>query len=466
MMSLERNLMRGVFTAYMGKMGISAFTDLAAATLYHGLSPRQLGSMAEALNLFREVPLRRHLEGLYVATSDMMHSIRSMELGDITDASGSPNPFGNSTSGKLMYKGDAVMDWMARKTASLSLLNRWNTNVKRWMAHLVMNEVIHGAKKMAKAAEYVKQGMPEAEAVHRAGLAMEDATRPNRLGFNGERSKRLVDILEKHGVDWEGNQPWKSTQAPEKPSPIARFVEFAKKALADKSNQAKEPIRVVSQAEASAIKDATGLNVEGYSHVLDSDEIRHTFKKHGNQTSEAKRGQVAVTPDDFGLVQHIIDNPDKIALSPEKTSNGLKAIVYEKKLGDTTYVVEEVRTGSKTLAVKTMYKRPGSTNDVSAPGHNVLNGAGPASTVASGFQNFKGFVSPELGKWWNLDRDLYETFTNAVNGEVMNLIPEPKLMSRPLMNNHWLGRLVNQFQSFAYSWGIRSSRQPNRPARL
>lgn len=65
----------------------------------------------------------------------------------------------------------------------------------------------------------------------------------------------------------------------------------------------------------------------------------------------------------------------------------------------------------------------------------------------------KGYVSPEFYAWKDLDRELFNTFTGAINRHVQDLIVEPKMMSRPLFNNTWIGRVFNQFQAFAFAWG-------------
>lgn len=69
------------------------------------------------------------------------------------------------------------------------------------------------------------------------------------------------------------------------------------------------------------------------------------------------------------------------------------------------------------------------------------------------FERYDGYVSPEFYAWWKKDRDLFDTLTGAVNSYVQDMIVEPKLLSRPLMNNTWIGRVFNQFQAFAFAWG-------------
>jgi len=278
----ERNSLRLPYMAYLGKMTVSALTDLASAVFYRHLSPRKLGAMVDAVNGFAKLPNRRHLEGLYVANSDLLHSLRAMELGDVGGMVDS-RAFGAGRTGRALQVTDSAMEWAAKKFGDATLINRWNTGMKRWTASLVMGEIIEGAGKMARVGDLMKGGASEAAAVAKVfGNSVEDAQRLARLGFNAERSARLVAMLERHGVYRDGV------------------------AVAD---------------------------------------------RHG------------------GKIQ---------------------------------------------------------------AGH---------------------FVAPELHAWHADDPDLFEAFTGAVNAETMNLIIEPKVMSKPLASSMWIGRMFNQFQSFSFSWG-------------
>lgn len=80
------------------------------------------------------------------------------------------------------------------------------------------------------------------------------------------------------------------------------------------------------------------------------------LKKHGKARAEAARGQIAVTPDDFKLIPQIVSAPDGID-RVGVSGIGRALIRHTKRIGDAYYVVEEVRTGRKTLALETMYKR-------------------------------------------------------------------------------------------------------------
>ena len=99
-----------------------------------------------------------------------------------------------------------------------------------------------------------------------------------------------------------------------------------------------------------------GLDIAGYKHLIDTDAIRHIHQRHGNEKTESKKGLVAVKGADYLAIVEVTSNPDK-RIYGGKTLDGKDSIVSVKRMADnSTVVVEEVRTGRKKLAVKTMYK--------------------------------------------------------------------------------------------------------------
>ena len=178
--------------------------------------------------------------------------------------------------GSAMSVADTSLGIAQKGLVTATGINRWSQAMRRTVAGQLLQDIIAGAKKMHAASNLVGQGFTQDKAFAKVGLAIEDARRLNRLGFNAERSKRLLEQIDAHGVDAFGNK---------------------------------------------------------------------------------------------------VD----------------------------------------------------STHD--------------------------GYISPEMSKWWKQDRDLYDTLNAAVNSETLNLIVEPKILSRPLMNNTLLGKLFNQFQGFAMAWG-------------
>lgn len=113
----------------------------------------------------------------------------------------------------------------------------------------------------------------------------------------------------------------------------------------------------IDSAEAIRLKLDTGLDLNGYRHVIDSSAVRHIFNKHSNPLTEVKRGQIAVTESDFSRIPEILTSPDRIIYAGTNRI-GRDVIIYEKRFNGVTYYVEEVRTGRKVTALQTMDKRP------------------------------------------------------------------------------------------------------------
>lgn len=104
----------------------------------------------------------------------------------------------------------------------------------------------------------------------------------------------------------------------------------------------------VREATAKTVKSATGLDINGYTHEVDNYGLRHALKEHSNDPTPLR-------PEDFAKIPEIIEAPDHVEMS-NKTKGGLKAVIYRKRFNGHTYYVEEIRTGRKTLTLKTMYK--------------------------------------------------------------------------------------------------------------
>ena len=71
-------------------------------------------------------------------------------------------------------------------------------------------------------------------------------------------------------------------------------------ALIDKTNR-NRIVRFdkISETTFIAISNSVMIDMSGFTRVIDIYGIKHTFKKHGNVITEAKRGQIAITKEDF-----------------------------------------------------------------------------------------------------------------------------------------------------------------------
>jgi putative DNA methylase len=134
---------------------------------------------------------------------------------------------------------------------------------------------------------------------------------------------------------------------------IKALVEFAKNSK--NSTNSKLQINVVDEDEAKFLELKTGFKLLGYTRIIDKFSINHTLKNHGNSKTEALRGQIAITDEDFELIPKIVLSKNIIHTSKNNMGNDL--ILYEAIIENTFYYVEEVRKGKKELCMTTMYKR-------------------------------------------------------------------------------------------------------------
>ncbi|MDH5857800.1 PLxRFG domain-containing protein [Lampropedia aestuarii] len=121
---------------------------------------------------------------------------------------------------------------------------------------------------------------------------------------------------------------------------------------------------VLGQASPWLVKKAAakGMNVEGYSHVLDGSAVRHMIKNHFDAKAERSRGQIALTDSDLLALPALVASPDMVVLG-SKNRLGKEQIAYIKQMPDgSTLYLEEVRTGKKELAAVSARKYPATMN--------------------------------------------------------------------------------------------------------
>lgn len=110
---------------------------------------------------------------------------------------------------------------------------------------------------------------------------------------------------------------------------------------------------------AALILEKTGLNVVGFTRILDNYGVRHTLKQHGDPVKEAKRGQIAVTLEDFGKIGLVTTEPDDI-FSDGTNKIGRQVVVFVKLIDGIGYRhVEELRGKHKLVATDSMRKKNG-----------------------------------------------------------------------------------------------------------
>ena len=134
---------------------------------------------------------------------------------------------------------------------------------------------------------------------------------------------------------------------------ITRFIQNA----FNKQNQFQYlKISDVSPELAETLR-AAGINVDGYAHALRDNDIRHVESSHGSQSNDKYK----VTADMLGDVQNVIDNYDVLYRGFD-TRFGNPTVVYEKRMGNRTFYVEEVMAdgvlGTKQMVVTGENSKP------------------------------------------------------------------------------------------------------------
>lgn len=106
------------------------------------------------------------------------------------------------------------------------------------------------------------------------------------------------------------------------------------------------------------IESFIGIKMHGVERILDSSAVLHTLRKHGDAVKEARRGQIAVTTDDFNRVPYILKEPDIIEYKG-KNKRRQDVFLYYKKMEMLYIVCECVRVASSgnKMVFTTLYKR-------------------------------------------------------------------------------------------------------------
>ena len=110
---------------------------------------------------------------------------------------------------------------------------------------------------------------------------------------------------------------------------------------------------------ADRIKEKTGFDLAGFTRQIDNYGVRHTLGNHGDAKKEAKRGQLAVTVDDFSLLTTIMDFFDDV-WHDGKNRVGRDVLVFAKQVDGVGYRhVVEVREGKKLVVTDSLRKKRG-----------------------------------------------------------------------------------------------------------
>lgn len=138
-------------------------------------------------------------------------------------------------------------------------------------------------------------------------------------------------------------------------------VQFVRNALANKASVERAYMGKVPESTARRVMQETGINIDGMGVMMNGVDVRHIIKSHGDPTLETARGQVMVTAEAIARIPEIIAQPDAVYLSETNDAKGRKAIVFEKRYGDTYITVQGVSNGKNLLQTDTLYIQKGKT---------------------------------------------------------------------------------------------------------
>jgi hypothetical protein len=192
----------------------------------------------------------------------------------------------------------------------------------------------------------------------------------NKLNFTGSSSDEQSPVIEPSDEILFAKPTRLGRQ-------IKSFVQKAQNAKGDPPNDILE-LGEVTPETAAKIKDATGLDATGFTHILDIPNVRHTFRQHGSPATEEPRGHVAITEDDFTLIPEVVRNPDTVERGDLTRRKRLETIVYSKRFNGNVIYVETVRQGKKNLAIQSLRKTKA--KSAAPPVTNVQNVAPKNST--------------------------------------------------------------------------------------
>lgn len=107
---------------------------------------------------------------------------------------------------------------------------------------------------------------------------------------------------------------------------------------------------------ANIINENIGKDISGYMRTIDMYAVKHAINRHSNEKIEKSRAQLPLTDNDIENAPDIINSPDTIILGLKNERKQDLIFSLKKIENDKVLILEEVRTGRRTLAVSSMRK--------------------------------------------------------------------------------------------------------------
>jgi len=118
-----------------------------------------------------------------------------------------------------------------------------------------------------------------------------------------------------------------------------------------------------------------GLDIDGFDHEITNEFVSHVMRRHSNERTEKRSGQVAVKEGDFDKIPAILKNPDYTIVGSKRNNKNI--LTYAKKMEDGTMLYfEEVLDGKRNKALRgvTMFKRKRDINEGNLIAIVTMNG--------------------------------------------------------------------------------------------
>lgn len=138
-------------------------------------------------------------------------------------------------------------------------------------------------------------------------------------------------------------------------STFQEAVSFIRNALTNRQSNARAYMGKIPDSVAARVLADTGVDIQGYNAVLPSNAVRHIFKNHGDVSTEASRGQVAVTEEAIARIPEVLTSPDAVTKSQRTDNLGRPALIFQKKIGDMYVTIQAISDGTHSIQTDTLY---------------------------------------------------------------------------------------------------------------
>lgn len=180
-----------------------------------------------------------------------------------------------------------------------------------------------------------------------------DLVNNTELGVSEDAVERMVKKIKKAELDRTPPQNEENAR-----NLIQNLIEVSKR-IKD------EVVRVVvAGMTPKQIDDLNKIGLDVNNVWVHSVENSRLIHNNDHVEKEKRKGQLPISENEYLLIPTILENYDSVEMSPNKNKEGNKVIIYKKKFpNNEIYYLEEVRTGRKSLAFQSMYKKRSDSSD-------------------------------------------------------------------------------------------------------